>query len=467
MSTSTTLISNGTVVLPDGGCQKLDVVITDGRISGLLAPGSRLSAEQTVDASGLMVMPGAIDAHVHLGHGADITRPRVREDALSETGAAAAGGVTSIVSYLSASEPFENGLFDEVRRITEDGARVDFGYHFVISTEEQLASLATYVSNYGVPTFKIYMNNRYGEGRRQGLPDIDDGFMYRLCEMAARLGATVCPHPENIEIAIALRKRLLEQDPEGAGGLALWNATRPPFVEADAIQRAALMTQAVGGRLYIVHTSSKEALDAAVRMRAAGVDITLETCQHYLTHAMDWEGGSLGKVNPPLRSRADCEALWQAIADGHIDTVATDHVHRGKSGKMANIWDATLAFPGLELLLPLMLSEGYHRRGIKLGRIAELLSANPARAMGLSSKGTIEIGKDADLVLVDLDAEWEVAADGLFTDAGYSIYEGWRLKGKVVRTMVRGRSVFVGGTILPDTAGTGRYIFRELDAPDL
>ena len=136
-----------------------------------------------------------------------------------------------------ATEPFEN-IFEDVVAVTEAGARIDFSYHFIISTEAQLAGVPRYVREFGVPSFKIFMNNRGGEGKRLGLPDIDDGFLFRLCEAAAEHGGVVCPHPENIEAAWVLRDRLMAQDPDGRGGLAAWNASRPPFVEADAVQRA-------------------------------------------------------------------------------------------------------------------------------------------------------------------------------------------------------------------------------------
>lgn len=460
--TKTLRITNGQVLLPDGSLQTLDIAVADGRISALLEPGFAWSAEETVDATGKVVLPGVIDVHLHLGHGADISRPREAADAASESGAAAAGGVTTMIPYFFASEPFENGILDDVIAITEGGSRIDFGYHLVIATEDQLAGVPKYVSDYGIPSFKLFMNNRRGEGKRLGLPDIDDGFLYRLADAAKKAGGMVCPHPENIEIAMALRDRIMADDPDGKGGLAAWNATRPPFVEADAIQRAALVTQAVDGRLYLVHTSSKAALDAATRMRDIGIDIVIETCPHYLTHSVDWAGGSLGKVNPPLREQEDCDALWEAVADGRVDTLATDHVHRHKDGKQADIWKASPGMPGMETLLPIMLSEGYHRRGIALGRLADMLSANPARSMGLADKGTIEIGKDADFAIVDLDAEWTVTEASVRSNAGYTIYDGWTLKGRVDRTIVRGRTVFADGELQEQGVGTGRFVKRAL-----
>lgn len=455
-------VTGGSVLLPDGSRSQLDIGVRDGVFAALLSPGSAIEATQRIDARGLLVMPGGLDVHVHLGHGKDISRPRVPEDAASETGAAAAGGLTTIVAYLMGTEPYENGLFDEVRSVTEAGARVDFGYHFIISSEEQLAGVPDYIARYGAPSFKIFMNNRGGEGSRLGLPDIDDGFLFRLAEAAAKHGGMVCPHPENIEVSWVLRDRAKAADPEGKGGLPLWNSTRPAFVEADAVQRAALLSHAAGAHLYVVHTSSAAALEAGLMHRRAGARVSLETCPHYLTHDIGWDKGDIGKINPPLRETADREALWRAVASGEIDTIASDHVHRDISSKVGGTWAASPGCPGLETLLPVLLSEGHHKRGIPLARIADLISTNPARLMGLANKGGIAIGKDADLALVDLKGSWLVERKDLRSNAGYSIYEGWRLQGKIISTLVRGAPVLHDGELIDAAVGTGRYVKRVL-----
>ena len=267
MSNFNLVVRDGEAILPAHGRTACDIAIRDGRIAAIAAPGEKLTAESEISARGLVIFPGAIDVHLHLGHGSDIARPRVALDADRETAAAAKGGITCFVPYLLATEPFEK-IFDDVVSVTQAGARIDFGYHFIISTEDQLAGVPRYVSDYGVPSFKIFMNNRGGEGARLGLPDIDDGFLFRLCEAAAASGGMVCPHPETIEIAWVLRDRLKKQDPDGKGGLATWNGTRPPFVEADAVQRAAYLSDIAGAPLYVVHTSSAEALAAALRHRS-------------------------------------------------------------------------------------------------------------------------------------------------------------------------------------------------------
>jgi dihydropyrimidinase len=456
------LVRGGTVVLPDTDGVTADIGISDGRIAAMLVPGATAEAAEVLDVGGKTVLPGVIDVHLHLGHGRDIARPRVPEDAATETAAAAVGGVTTFIPYLMATDPFET-LFEEVTSVTEAGARIDFGYHFIISTEDQLAGVPRYACEFGAPSFKIFMNNRGGEGARLGLPDIDDGFLLRLCEAAAENGGMVCPHPENIEAAWVLRNRVMARDPDGRGGLRAWNATRPPFVEADAVQRAGLFARATGARLYIVHTSSREALEAGLRARNAGTDIVIETCPHYLTHDVEWEGGDVGKINPPLRERDDRDALWAGILAGDIDTVATDHVHRDISAKAGGIWKASPGCGGLETLLPVMLTEGHHERGLPLGRIATLLASAPADAMGLSHrKGRIAVGLDADLAIVDLPREYLFNREDVRSSAGYSIYEGRRFKGQVVHTLVRGRFAMRDGALVDAAMGSGRYLRRVI-----
>lgn len=462
MSEPITVFAGGLVVLPDRDPAVCDIVTQGGKIIALGACDAGKAPVERVDLSGLAVLPGLIDPHLHLGHGKDISRPRVAADAAQETAAAAAGGITCFIPYLMATEPFE-AVFDEVRDVTEAGSRIDFGYHFVISTEPQLAGVADYAGRYGVPSFKIFMNNRGGEGARLGLPDIDDGFLFRLCEAAAATNGVVCPHPETIEIAWVLRNREKARDPEGKGGLKTWNASRPDFVEADAVQRAAYLARVTGSRIHIVHTSSGAALEAGVMQRNAGAAISIETCPHYLTHDEEWGRGNIGKINPPLRSRRDCDALWQGILDGHVDIIGTDHIHRDASTKAGSVWDASPGCPGLETMLPVMLTEGHHKRGIPLSRIAALTSTNAASAMGLAhAKGAIAIGHDADFAIVDLTAKWVLDASHLRSSAGYSLYEGMSFKGRVVHTVLRGGFILRDGALVESAVGKGRYMPRHL-----
>jgi dihydropyrimidinase len=188
--------------------------------------------------------------------------------------------------------------------------------------------------------------------------------------------------------------------------------------------------------------------------------VFLETCPHYLTHDVASELGPVAKVNPPLRTEADREELWRAVADGRIDVVGSDHVPRHRSAKSGDIWKASAGFPGLETLLPVLISEGFHRRGIPLARIADLVTRAPARTFGLwPRKGAIAIGADADFAIVDLDGRQTVRAESQSSAAGYTIYEGWELRGAVEHTLVRGRFVMRDRELVGE--GGGRYQPRE------
>jgi dihydroorotase-like cyclic amidohydrolase len=214
--------------------------------------------------------------------------------------------------------------------------------------------------------------------------------------------------------------------------------------------------------VYLVHCTSQAALEAALAQLRLGADLTIETCAHYLTHTIDWKGGDIGKVGPPIRNASDSEALWMALKAGKIDAVATDHVHRRVAAKAGGIWKASPGFPGLQTLLPVMLSEGYHKRGMPLPLIARVLSQNPARVMGCHTKGSIAIGREADFAIVDLDREWIADGTSMHSDAGFSIYDGWRFKGRVIHSMVRGRFVYRDEQLCADAIGHGRYVRRSI-----
>jgi dihydropyrimidinase len=455
-------LSGAQVLLADRGLAAADLLVTAGRISGIVAPGAAAEAAETVALRGLTVLPGGVDPHLHLGHGMDIGRPRVPEDAAAETGCAVAGGVTSFIPYVLATEDYA-AVFEAVKATIEAGARIDFGMHFIIASEAHLAGIGRYARDLGVPTMKFFMNSRGEEGKRLGLPHMDDSWLFRALEALREAGGMLCPHPESIEIAWLLRDRAMAADPEGRGGLAAWNATRPPFVEAEAIRRVCYLGRVTGTPVYAVHVSSAEALSAALAARAEGARVLIETCIHYLLFDETSPNGVRGKVNPPLRAPADREALWRGIAQGAIDTVGTDHIHRPAGAKEGGIWKASPGFPGLETLIPALLTEG-RRRGVDLARLVALVSRNPARIMGMGpAKGRIALGADADLAVVDLGARWTVGAE-THSSAGYTVMEGRTLEARVVHTLVRGRFALRDGALVADAVGTGRYVPRRLDA---
>lgn len=430
-------LSGGRALLPGAeDLVEVDVLVRDGVIAGLCAPGSAADVAEDVSVAGLAVLPGIIDVHVHLGQ--DITVPKTPEDARLETEAAAAGGVCTLIAYLMMATPYHEVLDDAVA-VMESHAVIDFGFHFCIVTREQLAAVPRYVSELGVSSFKFFMNFRGDEGKYLGLPGNDDGFLLDLMCAAADAGGMVDPHGENIEI---VWNRRAQPVPDGLSPLGIWNHTRPDFVESEAQQRAAFLASVAGASMYAVHVTNAQTLDVLLRQRARYPNVFLETCPHYLTHDIDSELGPVAKVNPPLRTAADREALWQGISRGDINVIGSDHVPRHRSAKVDDIWKASAGFPGLETLLPVLLSEGHHRRGIPLARLIAAVTSTPARTFGLwPRKGAIAIGADADFALVDLDGRLTVRAAEQRSGAEYTIYEGWELTGAVEHTVVRGRFV--------------------------
>jgi dihydropyrimidinase len=217
----------------------------------------------------------------------------------------------------------------------------------------------------------------------------------------------------------------------------------------------------LGAKIYIPHISTRMALDEVRRWRERYENIFVETCPHYLTHTMDADIGSLGKANPPFRSADDVEAMWEGLADGSIDIVASDHVPRKRATKDKPLWQASQGFPGTATILPVLLDQGFHQGRLSLGRIAELVSAAPAAIFGLPRKGRIQVGADADLTLVDLSFDRVVKADELGSYSDYSLYDGWSFKGWPRLTMVRGTTVMCDGEIV-GPAGHGKYLRRSV-----
>lgn len=453
MTTYDLRISNAMLITPSGP-ENLDILVKDGVIAALVQPTEQHMADETLDCSGLYVLPGAVDAHVHLGP--NITYPRGSVDVLPENTSAAAGGVTTMLAYLMSPKPYEE-IFPVARQAMEESSVVDFGFHFCIVSRDQLESVQEYVRDLGVSSFKFFMNFRGEEGAYLGLPGNDDGFLFDLLESCAAAGAMLDPHAENIELVWRLRAL---ETPKGISDLDNWNLSRPDYVEAEALNRLAYLASVTGASIYAVHATSAKALRVLERARETYENVFIETCPHYLTLDVTSPCGTYAKVNPPLRSPEDRDALWAAVADGTVDTIGSDHVPRHRSFKEKDIASASAGFPGLQNLLPLMLSEGHVKRGISLQRIAEVTSTRPAQLFGLyPKKGVIQVGSDADLAVVDLTGTDRIEAVTQFSAADYTPWEGWSVQARVRHTVVRGNVVHRDGK--PVHGAVGQYIPRD------
>lgn len=446
-------ISNADVVLPDG-VRKRDILVKDGVVADIVEPAQPGEAVETFDATGLHILPGVVDAHVHLGP--NITFPQSPEDVVPETQSAAAGGVTTLLSYLMSAQPYHD-VFPVAREAMSTSSAVDFGFHFCIVTRDQLEAIPDYASSMGVSSYKFFMNFRGEEGAYLGLPGNDDGFMFDLLQACADNGTMLDPHAENIELVWRLRAQGLV---EGRTPLDTWNLARPDYVEAEALNRLAFLARVTGASVYAVHTTNALALDVLRQGRQAHEGVFVESCPHYLTLDVDSDCGTYGKVNPPLRTARDRDALWAALADGSVDTIGSDHVPRHRSFKEKDIWSASAGFPGLENLLPTLLSSGYHDRGLPLTRIAEVASERPARLFGMyPQKGVIRVGSDADFAVVDLAERHRIVGEEQLSASAYSPWDGWEMTGRVRYTFVRGQRVFSVGEEF--ATPTGEYVGRR------
>lgn len=437
------LIRCGTVV-GAGEQRRLDVGISDGLIAAL-GPELAGPAGEEIDAAGMHLLPGVIDAHVHMNE------PGRADWEGFETGtrALAAGGATSAIDMpLNAHPPTVTGAaFDEKRRCLERSALVDIALWggLVPGGVEQLDELAAR----GVVGFKAFMCS-------SGIDDfgcVDDLTLYEGMCRAASLGLPVAVHAESesITAGLALRAR-------AAGRTAMRDflASRPAVAELQAIARAIELGRESGCSLHVVHVSTGRGVALVADARARGVDVTCETCPHYLVLTEeDAEAlGNVAKCAPPLRPREESEALWQALAGGTLPMVASDHSPAPWALKSAD--DAFAAWGGIsgcQTLLTLLLSEGHLARGLELDLIARVTARYVARRFRLRGKGRVEPGADADLVLVDLTASEALLAEDLHYRHPQSPFLGRTLGVRVARTLVRGRTVFADGRIVGSPAG--------------
>lgn len=430
-----TAVLNGTVVFPYLGSVRCDVGIRDGRIAALADSIASADASVVVDARDRLVLPGAVDSHFHIGIYRDLAI-----DAESETASALAGGVTTVLSYfrtgqnyLNKSGPYRT-IFPEVVAATTGHAYTDFGYHIGVMTTEQLDEVDWLVGEQGVGSFKYYMfykglnlTSDSTRGSAYTMADTYDlGHLYLLMRQvasaavkhAARGRVSLSLHCEQAEL---IRIFIDEARRSGPGGLEGYHRSRPPLTEQLSIAEALVLTNATRCPVNLLHLSSAEAIESGAQGRRdhPQLDIRLETTVHHLALTHATAGGVIGKVNPPIRTEADREALWRAVLDGRIDTVVSDHACCSEADKAEDLWRALPGFGGTALLYPYLLSEGFGRRGLGLARVVELASANPARAFGLyPRKGAIAVGSDADLVVIDPKSRADRHAGGSALRAG-------------------------------------------------
>lgn len=449
----TTIIRNGVASTPDGA-QRCDIAITDGRIAALLEPGTG-EASEIIDASGLVILPGAIDIHCHVRSPAFPERGTVE----SETRAAAAGGITTLFEMPITKPCCNSAERVEIRR-DHFAERSYVNFSLFAAPGSLMEDDVDAMVEAGIIAFKFFTTSMPAgrEDEFSGLAFDDEGDHMKILRHSARTGVPVVVHAESAQLVAAFEKQAAGLDPAAA---STHNASRPAVCEAVAVAKLLTMNMSIGAKLHIAHVTCAETVDV-LRRFAGSSDFSAETCPHYLVRTVDdvEKAGVYAKINPPIRTKADQDALWQAIADGVITHVTTDHASFAKAEKAAHLGNFTTApagSPGLEVLVPVVL-DGVRRGAISLKQAVDLVSGNAAERFRLPRKGKIAVGADADLVLVDLAADTVVDSAKLFTHAREvnALYDGMRFGGRVASTVVAGRTIYAHGEIMNE-AGWGKF----------
>jgi allantoinase len=431
------VIRGGRVVTPQG-VGYFDIGIEDGVIADI---GPAAAGREEIDARGLTVLPALVDVHVHFNE----TGRTDWEGAATGSSALAAGGGAVYFDMPLNSTPCTIGVddFDRKRAALEAASIADFGLWggLVPGHIDDLVPMA----DRGVVGFKAFMSD-------SGLPEfprVDDATLFDGMQEAGRLGLPVAVQAESEELTKEFGRRTRGDSVRDYLG------SRPIVAELDAIQRALLFAGETGAPLHIVHVSSGRGVAMAFEAKARGVNVSIETCPHYLFFTSeDLERiGATAKCAPPLRSEEDRTALWLELLDGHVDIVASDHSPCEpalKSGSFRSAWGG---IAGVQSTLSALIEGGHHQRGLPLERIAQLVATEPASRFRIPGKGAIAVGNDADLVFVAPDAERRLESADLLQRHRVSPYVGHRFRCRVRRTIRRGDTIAVDGAIVPGTLG--------------
>jgi allantoinase len=479
------LIKNVRVVRPHGNVvHEGDIAIANERVVKV-APGIDVTqAKKVYDGKSRLAFPGVVDAHMHSG----IYSP-LDEDAVTESKAAAIGGVTSSLNYFRTGQYYLNKggpyakFFPEVLKISKGRFHVDYGYHLAPMDRKHIEEIPMLIEKHGVSSFKIFMF--YGSHGLHGASNTQKEFLmigederYDLAHFefimrgiqAAReqmpdkaRQISLSLHCETAEIMTAYTK-IVEKD-KSLKGLAAYSASRPQHSEGLAVFIASyLANETALPNINLLHLSSRKAVQAAMMMADVfpHIDFKREVTIGHLMLDITSKAAELAKVNPPIRPREDVEFLWQALLEGELDWVVSDHACCRQEMKIpkryfGNIWMAKSGFGGTEYLLPALVSEGT-RRGMGYNHMARVLSWNPAQRYGLNHKGDIAEGFDADVVLVDPKRTWTIHAKDSPSTQGYTPFEGLELSAHVDATFLRGKLICENGQILGKPSG--QYLHR-------
>jgi len=458
-----TVIVDSHVVLPQGMINK-NIVIDEGKIVDFTSDIP--SCDKKINGNGLISVPGIIDTHVHYG----VYSP-INNAAKTESHAAAIGGITTMMRMLRINSSYKNSLIPQLLASSQNHY-VDYTIHASIFNTQQIDEMKFCIDKW-ITSFKLFMNLGSDVGHVymdmepgttslcEAKVDVTNEIVQKVVQKAASLGCPVLVHAEDYESCACGLKTAKEKHKDG---LSAWSESRSTQSEVKAIKTISQFARECDCTLYFVHIGSSDALNQIQMEKKNGTRIFVETCPHYLTLSYEKQEGYLAKVMPPIRTSTDIQSVWNAINDGSIDTLGTDHVANQLKLKLGgnDVWDALAGFPGIGTLLPILLSEGVNKSRISIEKLTNLMSTNAAKIFGMyPKKGVIEKNSDADITMIDLKKEKKVSSElfGGFSD--YLVYDGWNLKGWPVKTIVRGTVVADNFEVI-GKLGYGKMVVRNL-----
>jgi len=434
------VVKDTRIVLPSS-ILEAGLAVEDGKVVAIAKDGKLPRAERMLDAKGNLTLPGIIDVHVHF-RDPGLT---YKEDFLTGSMAAAAGGVTTVFDMPNTLPMVKDAETLKVKvGVAEKKSYVDFGILGVVM-EDNLTELGG-LAEAGVLGFKLYMAETMDM-------EVDDWLLFEAFRSVAKTGLRLGVHAENNWIIQRLTKKMKE---DGRIDPMAFVESRPCLAEAEAVQKAIFFSRETGSKLHFHHLSSMKSVEIVGRAKKEGLFVTCETCPHYLLFKDEdmRKLGSILKITPPIKSGKDQKGLWNGLLNGSIDIIASDHSPHTIEEKIKdNIWEASSGFVGVETSLPLMLTQ-VNRGRLTINEYVRFASENPAKAYGIyPQKGTVQIGSDADLTIVDMKKESVIKGEKLHSKSRVTPFEGWKVQGSPIYTIVRGNVIMEEGEILDNPKG--------------
>jgi len=456
------IIKNARIPQGENDTVLTNILVKDERIAGFLQEISGIDSKETIDAENNLVIPGCFDSHTHFMD-PGFTH---REDFFTGTSSAAAGGVTTIMDMPCCSKPSVRSVAQLENKINaiKHNAVVDYALWGGITGEDVREGALHHVqeqADAGVCAFKVYMTPSVPT-----YPRVTDPEMLEAFRTVAKTGLPIGVHAENFAMADFYAKKF---EKEGRTDAPAWAEARNQLVEKVAIELCISFAEDSGARMHIVHMGSGIGAKLIGEAKKRGLDVTSETCPHYLVldyHDAMTEHGAFAKIAPPLKSKKDNKELWEGLKNGSVDFMGTDHapyeIITEKAKEGMTIWDAFPGIPGVETMVPILVSEGYNKGRLTLRQLVNVLSTNAAIHYGLyPKKGSIDIGSDADFTVIDLNHEWTIDQEKTYSKAKYNPLNGIKCKGRPIKTILRGKLIFDLEKGVIGKEGYGQFVKRQ------